>query len=246
MASSRGVIVRRFHPVAEAIGPWGKVGGRLRIRTGAAGLAPVGCTQPADVDGLEFESLEVLLHARERHGLRGHEMATLDVPAQHYLRRRRANLTIQLATPLPPIFKIVELVFAPEGRPESSPALQCRGVIPKDATFRRDAGRGRVAPLSAATGGSERWRFPIAATGRISFLGPFPALKCRATFRPPLRGKDQLNDLENGCKQQGERRPGRLRRRRAGSKELDQQQPVAVPGMRVMACTLTSGRRGPA
>jgi hypothetical protein len=37
---------------------------------------------------------------RRRHGLREHEIATLDVPAQRYLCRRRAKLISQLATPL--------------------------------------------------------------------------------------------------------------------------------------------------
>jgi hypothetical protein len=66
MALSRGLILCRFHPVAEAIGPWGEVGGRVRIRTDPAGLALVGCTQPDDDDGLKFEvePLEALLHAR--------------------------------------------------------------------------------------------------------------------------------------------------------------------------------------
>ena len=76
----------------------GKVDERVRVRTGAAGLAPVEGADSVDVGGLKFEieQLEVLPHPRGRHRLREHDVATLEVPAQHYLRRRLANLVSQL------------------------------------------------------------------------------------------------------------------------------------------------------
>jgi hypothetical protein len=43
-------------------------------------------------------------------------------------------------------------------------------------------------------------RFPTVPTGRLSFLGPSPALKYRATLGLPLRGKDRLNQVENRCR----------------------------------------------
>src|SRR6185369_15025029 len=61
----------------------------VRVRTRAALLA---ATEPALVRHrvgveLEVEEFEVLLDPRRRHRLREHDVAALDVPAEHDLRR---------------------------------------------------------------------------------------------------------------------------------------------------------------
>src|SRR5919202_4795030 len=72
----------------------GNVGERVRVRTGAAVLAPVerGDLIHVALLELEVEQLEVLLYARGRHRLREYDVAALYVPPQDDLSRRLADL----------------------------------------------------------------------------------------------------------------------------------------------------------
>jgi len=100
---------------------------------------------------------------------------------------------------------LVEPVFAPEGQPESSPALQCRVRRFKEDPSRRDGGkpaggrgkgpcrvvpcapwgRGVPAALSQRPNGTQ-----TVFKGPFEVKGPLQGLKSLATLRRPLRGKE--------------------------------------------------------
>ena len=95
-------------------------------------------------------------------------------------------------------------LFAPEGQGESSAALQCRVEHSRENPSRRDGRKAtkpsRVCnndfPCHTAVCATGRMRpavcgppVPGVPTGRNRFQIAHPALKCRATLPPPLRGK---------------------------------------------------------